>query len=73
MIGFILQVLTVIASLGTTWLLSKKGYERWGYLVGFVTIPIWVVMEYYYQQWFYFILNPVYLYIWGKGLINHWR
>lgn len=73
MFGLLLQILTVIASLSTTWLLSKKGWERWGYLVGFSTIPVWIIMEYYYHQWFYFILNPIYFYMWGRGLKNHWR
>lgn len=73
MFGLILQILTVISSLSTAYLLSKKGLEKWGYLIGFITIPFWVIMEYYYQQWFYFILNPIYFYIWGKGIVSHWR
>jgi len=71
--GLLLQILTVIASLGTAWFLSKKGLERWGYLIGFCALPLWVAMELFYQQWFYLILNPIYFIIWFRGLKAHWH
>ena len=72
MIGFVLQVFTVFFSLLTTWLLSKKGKERYGYLIGFLSLPLWILMELYYRQYFYLILNPLYFVLWFKGLKNHW-
>jgi hypothetical protein len=71
-IGTTLQISTVVCSLITTWLLSRKGKERWGYLTGFVTLPLWCIMEAYYHQWVCLILNPLYLCWWWKGLKNHW-
>ena len=73
MIGFVLQVFTVFFSLLTTWLLSKKGKERYGYLIGILSLPCWILMEWYYQQWFYLVLNPVYLVLWFRGFYNHWK
>ena len=71
--GLTLQVLTVIIGLTDAYLLSKKGLERWGYLLAFVSLPLWVVLEWWYKEWFYFILNPIYFIVWGIGLKNHWR
>lgn len=73
MVGVVLQILTIMLSLLTGWFLSRKGKERWGYLIGFCSLPLWVIMEAYYQQWFYFFLNPVYFVMWGMGLKNHWK
>ena len=73
MAGFVLQVLIVFFSLLTTWLLSRKGKERWGYLTGLISLPCWILMEWYYGQWFFLYLNPIYVVLWGKGLLNHWK
>lgn len=72
-VDFVIQTTTVLCSLLTTLLLAWKGKERWGYLVGFVSLPLWVVMEWYYEQWLYLLLNPIYFVLWGIGLVRHWR
>jgi hypothetical protein len=72
MVGDLLQILCLIFSLLTTWLLSKKKYEKYGYLIGFVTLPVWCITEAFYHQWYYLAINPLYFYLWGLGLKNHW-
>jgi len=72
-VGHLLEISTIIASLLTSALLASKGRERYGYLVGFCTLPLWVITEAWYGQWVYFFINPVYFIIWGQGLYNHWR
>lgn len=71
--GISLQVLTIIIGLFDAWLLSKKGLEKWGYLVCFVTLPLWVLLEYHYKEYLYLALNPFYFYLWGKGAWVHWN
>ena len=75
MLGEFLQVTCTVVSLLTTLLLSRKNPRivRLGYLLGFISLPLWVVLEYHYAQWVYFWINPVYLYMWGIGLRNHWK
>lgn len=70
--GDLLQILCLIFSLLTTWLLSKRKYERYGYLVGFVTLPVWCITEVFYRQWWYLAVNPLYFWLWFVGLRNHW-
>lgn len=71
MVGLILQALTLLISLTTTYLLSRKGLEKWGYVVGFFGLSAWVVQEAYYQQWLYFVLNPIYFVLYFRGWMNH--
>lgn len=71
--GITLQALTIIIGLVDAWLLSKKGLERYGYLLCFLTLPLWVLLEYHYKEWLYFALNPIYFILWGKGTLVHWR
>lgn len=71
--GLILQLMTIVCSLTTAYLLSKKGYERYGYLLSFISLPLWIILEYHYAEWLYFILNPIYIYVFWKGLVNHWK
>ena len=72
MLGWILQALTIISSLGISYLFGKKGHERWGYLFSFLTLPLWVFLEWYYHEWLYLMMNPIYFYFWGKALKTHW-
>ena len=72
-IGNLFQALTIITSLITGWLLSRRGLERWGYLAGFCSLPLWCIMEFWYGQWVCLLINGLYFYVWGRGLANHWR
>jgi hypothetical protein len=54
-------------SLVVTWLLSKKGYEKWGWIVGFFGLFGWVAEEWWFRQYFYLALNPIYFYLYLKG------
>ncbi len=72
-IGSVIQIATIICSLVISYLFSKKGTERYGYLLSFLTLPVFATLEYWYEEWVYFILNPIYLGIFWIGLRNHWR
>jgi hypothetical protein len=72
-IGITLQILTILLSLLIAFLYSRKGLERYGYLLSFVTLPVWVAEEWWYKEWCYFFLNPVYFIVFWIGLKNHWK
>ena len=67
MLGIILQVLTVITGLTINWLVSKKKTELKGFFLCFISLPLWVLLEAYYQQWFYLALNPIYMYLYFRA------
>jgi len=71
--GSILQISTIAISLLTGLLLSRPRWRRYGYLLGFSSLPLWVIQELYYGQMIYVWLNPIYAVIWGVGLANHWN
>lgn len=71
MTGMILQILVTMTSLTIGWLLSQKGKEHWGYFLGWASLPVWVILEWYYSQYLFLSLNVVYFYIWFKGWLNH--
>ena len=71
--GVAFQILTTVASLLTGTLLATKRWRRYGYLVGLCSLPLWVALEYFYGQWVYLSLNPLYFAIWGVGLYRNWR
>jgi hypothetical protein len=73
MLGEALQIATVVSSLTVSWLFSKKETAKWGYLLGLLTLPLWIILEFYYKQWFYLVVNPLYIYLWARGLRNHWK
>jgi len=72
-IGTILQTLTTLASLATGALLASKRWRRYGYLLGFCSLPLWAAMEFYFGQWVFLALNPLYIGIWGVGLYRNWK
>jgi hypothetical protein len=71
-LGSLLQVITLGISSLTTWLLSRKGKERWGYLVGFLSLPIWCCLEIYYKEWIFLASTPFFVVWWLRGLRNNW-
>jgi hypothetical protein len=73
MFGEALQITTIFIGLTTTWLFSTKRTARYGYLLGLTTIPVWIILQIYYRQWCYLFVNPFYIYLWAKGLKNHWK
>jgi len=72
-LGTLLQLIVLPVSMATTWLLSRKGKERWGYLVGFLSLPLWCCLEIYYKEWVFLATTPAYMVWWFRGLCNHWK
>lgn len=71
--GTALQVSTIGCSLIAAQLLTRKKTERWGYLMMFVSLPVYAALEAYYAEWVFFCLNPIYVYLYYKALKEHWR
>ena len=71
--GSLLQLATFPVSALTTWLLSRKGKERWGYLVGLLSLPLWCCLELYYQEYVFFASTPLFVVWWARGLVNNWH
>jgi hypothetical protein len=72
-LGVVLQILTTVASLVTGALLASRRWRRYAYLVGLCSLPLWIALEWWYAQWFYLALNPVYFITWGVGLYRNWK
>jgi len=72
-LGTVLQIAALPVSMLTTWLLSRKGKEGWGYLLGFLSLPLWCCLEVYYGEWVFFATTPAYVVWWFRGLRNNWR
>ena len=71
-IGTLLQASTIACSLIAAKLLTRIETERWGYLVMFITLPVYAALEAYYAEWVFFCLNPVYVYLYWRALKVHW-
>jgi hypothetical protein len=71
MVALLLQVIQVLLGLSMSWLLAKKHYEKYGWLLGIFCVFFWVVEEAYFRQWFLFSLNPIYFWLYIKGYLNH--
>jgi hypothetical protein len=71
--GTALQIATTLASLLTGALLASKRWRQYGYLLGFCSLPLWAAMEWYFSQWVFLALNPIYVVIWGVGLYRNWK
>ena len=75
MIGILLQI--VCASFGATAVVligcKRHCLYKWGYLIGCLNAPMWIVVEIYYEQWFLLPINLFYVIGWIIGLKNNWK
>ena len=73
-INQICQVIAVLSAFATLWLLAQKDFHirKWGYVVGLIVQPVWIIIYTISQQWFLqslvFVYGGLYLY----GFYNHW-
>lgn len=57
------------------WLISDDrdpGRQRWGWLIGLMSQPLWLYATWQSEQWGLFALSFWYLYAWGKGARRRW-
>lgn len=47
-------------------LISKK--IKWGFVLGLISQPFWVITTYINKQWGVLIVSVIYLFIWGFGI-----
>ena len=75
MIGIILQIVCAIMGASAIVLVGCKRHfiYRWGFLIGLLNAPIWILVEIYYQQYFLLPVNIFYIVGWWYGLKNHWK
>lgn len=52
---------------------KKHSTYRWGYVLGIINVPMWVLVEIWAAQWPLLPVNVLYLYGWCVGLHNHWK
>jgi hypothetical protein len=68
----ILQILILVFSLPSIWLItSKKPYAKYGYVCGFLGQPFWFISAYQTNSWAIMLLSFWYAYSWGRGVYNH--
>jgi len=75
MIETILQIICAILGASAIVLVGCKRHclYRWGYLIGIINVPMWILVEILSEQWPLLPVNLLYFYGWIQGLRNHWK
>ena len=50
---------------------STNPYQKWGYVVGLISQPFWLLSSFKAKQFGIFYLSIFYTYAWIIGIINH--
>jgi len=66
MLDKICQIAILVLTPAAILLISKK--IKWGFVVGIISQPFWIVTSYFNKQWGVFIVSILYLFIWGYGI-----
>ena len=67
------QVIIVIFGAAAIFLVGRKEkWSRWGYIMGMLSQPFWLIESFKNEQWGFFILSIWYTYSWGQGIWNYW-
>lgn len=70
----LVQALLLVLSAGAITLLALPApYQRWGYVVGLASQPLWLVATWRARQWGMFALALWYVGAWSVGISNHFR
>ena len=71
----IIQAAILILSGAAIWLVGRKDgrVRRWGYVVGLISQPFWIVATIQAGQPGMFLLSVFYCGAWADGIYNHWR
>lgn len=67
------QVLIFLFSASAIWFVGRKErWKRWGYILGMLGQPFWLIATFQNKQWGMFSLCIWYTYCWGQGIWNYW-
>jgi nicotinamide riboside transporter PnuC len=57
-----------VAIFGITAIILVAKKNKWGFVVGLISQPFWLITSYLHQQWGVFILTVVYVFTWSYGI-----
>lgn len=60
------QVVILLTGLPALFLLARK--NRWGFVLGLIGAPFWLITTYVHEQWGLFFLNFLYMVNWIYGI-----
>jgi hypothetical protein len=67
----ILQVSIAVLSLLAIAMISSTGpLHRWGFVIGLISQPLWLIATWRARQWGMFVLSIFYLVVWIQGIAN---
>jgi hypothetical protein len=67
----LLQVSIAILSLLAIAMISSTGpLHRWGFVIGLISQPLWLLATWRARQWGMFVLSIFYLVVWIQGIAN---
>lgn len=66
---FISQIALPILSISAMILVARK--NKWGFVLGFLSQPFWIITSYINNQWGVFFVSIIYTFTWAYG-IHQW-
>lgn len=72
-----LQIITQIGIMvfgaSAIWLVGRKeSWKRYGYIMGLIGQPFWIVSAIHNEQWGILLMTLFYTYSWAQGVWNYW-
>jgi len=65
----VLQVAITVLSLAAIAMISTTGtWHRWGFVVGLISQPFWILATWRARQWGMFGLSVIYVFVWIFGI-----
>jgi nicotinamide riboside transporter PnuC len=68
MLDNVCQAVICTLSIAAIFLVSRK--NKWGFVLGLVSQPFWLITTYQHKQWGIFFLSLVYAFNWAYGIYN---
>jgi len=62
-----------IAVLGISAVILVAKKNKWGFVLGFVSQPFWLITSFLNKQWGVFLLSVVYVFTWGFGIYEWFK
>jgi hypothetical protein len=70
-VDVILQIAIAVLSFAAIVMVSSTGpLHRWGFVVGLISQPLWILANYRARQWGMFVLAIFYVGVWVQGILN---
>lgn len=68
MLDLICQIGIIVFGVSAVFLVAKK--NKWGFVLGLISQPFWLVTSIVNHQWGVFLLSIVYMFNWVFGIYN---